>query len=36
MVLWSEPNESSIKHHVYIFMQYVTITKDKPVQIVDS
>ena len=23
MVLWDEPNELSIQHHVYIFMQYV-------------
>ena len=23
IVLWGEPNELSIQHHVYIFMQYV-------------
>ena len=23
MALWGEPNEPSIQHHVYIFMQYV-------------
>ena len=23
MALWGEPNELSIQHHVYIFMQYV-------------
>ena len=23
MALWGEPNEFSIQHHVYIFMQYV-------------
>ena len=25
MALWGEPNEPSIQHHVYIFMQYVDI-----------
>ena len=23
MALWDKPNEPSIQHHVYIFMQYV-------------
>ena len=23
IALWGEPNEPSIQHHVYIFMQYV-------------
>ena len=23
MALWGEPNELSIQHHVYIFMQHV-------------
>ena len=25
IALWDEPNELSIQHHVYIFMQYVDI-----------
>ena len=25
MTMWGQPNEPSIQHHVYIFMQYVDI-----------